>query len=110
MFNFYRLYGSIGTFTTAVNTGLKEIGKQIGEKDLEFYSARHTWATIAVNEAGVDKYAVHQALNHVDEKMRITDIYIKKSWDVIDKANRKLLDFCLSKKSDLLKQNTEQKG
>lgn len=107
VFSFYRMYGSIGTFTNAINTGLKKLGASIGEKDLEFYSARHTWATIARNEAGVDKYTVHQALNHVDEKMRITDIYIKKSWEPIDRANRQVLDFCLSKKADLLKQNNQ---
>jgi len=46
---------------------------------------------------------VHTALNHVDENMRVTDIYIAKSWDSIDAANRKVLDyitaykFCLGK-------------
>lgn len=60
---------------------------------MEFYAARHTWATIASNEAGVDKYTVHTALNHVDENMRVTDIYIAKSWDSIDAANRKVLDY-----------------
>jgi len=93
-FNFYNMYESVNTFSYAVNKGLKFIGKEIGVEDLEFYSARHTWATIAVNDVGIDKYSVHQALNHVDEKMKITDIYIKKSWDVIDKANRQLIDFC----------------
>ncbi|MCS2212872.1 recombinase [Bacteroides fragilis] len=58
-----------------------------------FHAARHTWATIASNEAGVDKYTVHTALNHVDENMRVTDIYIAKSWDSIDAANRKVLDY-----------------
>lgn len=58
-----------------------------------FYISRHTWATIASNEAGVDKYTVHTALNHVDENMRVTDIYIAKSWDSIDAANRKVLDY-----------------
>ena len=57
------------------------------------YIARHKWATIAINEAGVDKYSVHIALNHVDENMRVTDIYIAKSWDSIDAANRKVLDY-----------------
>ena len=60
--------------------------------DLEYYAARHSWATIALNDAGVDKYTVHSALNHVDESMRVTDMYIRKSWDPIDKANRKVLD------------------
>lgn len=64
----------------------------IGVDDLEFYAARHSWATIARNDADIDKYTVHTALNHVDEEMKTTDIYIKKSWDPIDRANRKVLD------------------
>lgn len=72
---------------------MKKIGDDLGIDDLEFYAARHTWATIASNEAGVDKYTVHTALNHVDENMRVTDIYIAKSWDSIDAANRKVLDY-----------------
>lgn len=106
VFKFYKMYSSIDTFTTAINgfdrtdtkgnrqiVGLKKIGNILDIEDLQFYAARHSWATIATNEAGVDKFIVHSALNHVDEEMKITDIYIKKSWDPIDKANRKVLDF-----------------
>lgn len=92
VFKFYKMYGSVGTFSAALNRGLKRIGIKIGVDDLEFYAARHSWATIAINDAGIDKYTVHAALNHVDETMRVTDIYIKKSWDNIDKANRRVLD------------------
>ena len=119
VFKFYKLYSSVDSFSAAINKGLKKIGEDIGVDDLEFYAARHTWATIASNEAGVDKYTVHTALNHVDESMRVTDIYIKKSWDNIDEANRKVLDlvklsvgdvtelhYVSKKKRNLLKQNS----
>lgn len=92
VFNFYKLYSSMDTFSAALNKGLKRIGEIIGVDDLEFYAARHSWATIANNDAGIDKYTVHSALNHVDESMRVTDIYIRRSWDNIDKANRAVLD------------------
>ena len=76
------------------NRQLMLLGEMLGLGDkLSSYTARHTWATIASNEAGVDKYTVHTALNHVDENMRVTDIYIAKSWDSIDAANRKVLDY-----------------
>lgn len=93
VFNFYKMYGSMTTFSTALNRGLKKIGNLLGVDDLEFYAARHSWATIAINDVGVDKYTVHSALNHVDEAMRVTDIYIKKDWSHIDRANRQVLDF-----------------
>lgn len=94
VFKFHRMYSSVDVFTAAINKGLKRIGSLIGEDDLEFYAARHTWATIALNDVGIDKFTVHQALNHVDESMRVTDFYIKKSWKPIDEANRKVIDFC----------------
>lgn len=92
VFNFYRLYSSIDTFTAAINKGLKTIGDALEIPDLEFYAARHSWATIALNDAGVDKYTVHAALNHVDDSMKVTDIYLRKSWEPNDKANRAVLD------------------
>lgn len=92
VFKFYRMYSSVDTLHAAVNKGLKKIGELIGVDDLEFYAARHSWATIALNDAEVDKYTVHSALNHVDDSMRVTDMYIRKSWEPIDKANRKVLD------------------
>lgn len=117
VFGFYHWYSSVDAFSAALNKGLKKIGDLLGVDDLEFYAARHTWATIATNDAGVDKFTVHTALNHVDEKMKVTDMYIKKSWDPIDKANRKVLKFVKfdignveEPKSDkfLLKQKVEQ--
>lgn len=119
VFKFYKMYSSMDTFTAALNGGLKKVGRDIGVEDLEFYAARHSWATIATNDAEVDKYTVHSALNHVDENMRVTDIYIKKSWKPIDNANRKVLDllaldlsqvdepiYLPKQKRNLLKQNS----
>lgn len=73
--------------------GVKRLRKLSGIHDLDFYSARHSWATIAINDVGIDKYTVHEALNHADQSMRITDVYIRKSFRHIDEANRKVLDF-----------------
>ena len=93
VFKFYKMYSSMDTLSAAINKGLKKIGELVGVEDLEFYAARHSWATIALNDAGVDKYTVHTALNHVDDSMRVTDIYIRKSYEPIDQANRKVLDY-----------------
>lgn len=93
VFNFARRYGAIGTLHTIINKTLKRIGAIIGEPNLTFYAARHTWATIALNDAGVDKYTVHEGLNHAGGSMAITDVYIKKDWTRLDKANRAVLDF-----------------
>ena len=58
--------------TRSINLGLKQIGKILKVDDLEYYAARHSWATLAVNKVGIDKYTVHAALNHIDEAMKVT--------------------------------------
>ena len=93
VFNFYHLYSSANNFNKAINAGLKEIGKKLRIEDLEYYAARHSWATLAVNKVGIDKYTVHAALNHIDEAMKVTDIYIERDFYLENEANRKVLEF-----------------
>ena len=92
VFDFYHHYSTADAFSENINKALKDVGKDIGETGLQFYSARHSWATIAANDAKVDGYVLQQALNHVDENMKITDRYVKRSWKPIDDANKKVLD------------------
>ena len=97
IFNFYRFYRDHKAFNKALNKGLKEIGKLLNIDDLEFYAARHSWATIALNKCKVDKYTVHAALNHVDESMRVTDIYIERDFENENKANAKVVRYVFGK-------------
>jgi len=64
---FHREYRDVSTFNRAMNTGLKIIGNEIGVSGLTFYSARHSMATIAANEVGID----------TDSSMKITELYIR---------------------------------
>ena len=93
LFNFHHYYADHKAFNKAINYGLKEIGQQLGIDDLEYYAARHSWATIALNKVGIDKYTVHAALNHVDESMRVTDIYIERDFVNENKANAKVVKY-----------------
>lgn len=86
-------YAANCNLNAALAKGLKQIGTALGIDNLQFYSARHSWATIAVNDLQIDKYTVHEALNHVDPMMRVTDMYIKKDYKNIDRANRAVIDF-----------------
>lgn len=54
---------------------------------------QHSWATIALNKVGINKYTVHAALNHVDESMRVTDIYIERNFVNENKANVKVVKY-----------------
>jgi hypothetical protein len=93
VFCFYKHYSSVSSFAYAINKGLKKIGKLLNIDDLEFYAARHTWATLATNKAAIEKLLVHEALNHVDDNMKVTDIYVEKDWERINNANKKVLNF-----------------
>jgi integrase len=93
VFKFYRLYKTEKNFNRAINLGLKNIGKELKLVDLEYYAARHSWATIALNKVGIDKYVVHEALNHIDESMRVTDIYIERDFVNENKANAKVIKY-----------------
>lgn len=97
VFNFYQHYADIAGFNRSINLGLKEIGAVLKIEALQFYAARHSWATIAVNKVGIDKYTVHAALNHVDDVMKVTDIYIERDFVNENKANAKVVKFVLGK-------------
>lgn len=93
LFNFYQYYCDEKCFNKAINYGLKEIGALLDVDDLEYYAARHSWATIALNKVGIDKYLVHAALNHIDNSMKVTDIYIERDFVNENKANVKVVRY-----------------
>ena len=65
-----------------------EIEKQVTTK-----WARHTWATIARNECRINKDDVALCLGHEDADNKVTDMYIKYDYSIIDESNRKVIDF-----------------
>ncbi|MDD7246580.1 MAG: hypothetical protein PUH57_00335 [Prevotellaceae bacterium] len=91
VFDFHKRYCRSEDFSRALNIGLKQI---LGERTtVTFYSARHSWATIARNDCGIDKGTVNDALVHVDREMSITDLYIKKDYRLINEANKKVIEY-----------------
>ena len=97
LFNFYQYYCDEKCFNKAINYGLKEIGAILEVDDLEYYAARHSWATIALNKVGIDKYIVHAALNHIDDSMKVTDIYIERDFVNENRANAKVVRYVFGK-------------
>lgn len=95
VFNFYERFATMESFNRAINIGLKEVGKELGIDKLQFYAARHSMATIAVNDVGISKYIVNDMLNHTDQSLKVTELYIKKDFSHINEANVKLLDYVL---------------
>lgn len=93
LFRFWRNYSTAANFNKHVNKGLAQIADILGMAHFDFYSARHTWASIARNEVGIDKYTVNEALNHIDPTLKIADVYIKKDFNQINIANGKVLRY-----------------
>lgn len=96
-------------FNTAINRMLKKIGetRTVGQggkhvttpllpPDVSSNSARHTWATLAI-EADIPKEIVSLGLGHIIGS-RTTEIYIdRKQQRKIDDANRRVIDYILGK-------------
>lgn len=82
---------SFKEFNNILNKRIKHIAP-----GLFFYMARHTWATFARNKCDVSKDDVAMSLNHIDQALKTTDTYIDPDWSIIDRANRKVLDYLSS--------------
>jgi len=93
VFDFYCRYNTNNNFIRAVNKGLKQISDILElPTHVTSYVARHSWATIARNICKISKDDVDLALNHVDPRHKLADVYIEKDFSMIDEANRKVLD------------------
>ena len=75
-----------------VNRNLQEIGRLLGlELPLTSYVARHSWASIAYN-SNIPVAVISEGLGHDSEKT--TRIYLSSlNADIIDEANKMILDF-----------------
>lgn len=93
VFNFFERFADQSQLNRAINLGLKDIGKELGIDGLQFYSARHSMASIAANEAGIDRWTVNLMLNHTDQSMRVTELYIKRDFTPINEANDRLMEY-----------------
>jgi integrase len=98
-FSFHRRYGNHKTFLEVLNTHLKFVGDRVGIPKLQHGASRHSFASIARNSAGVNKYDIHESLNHVDASTAIDDVYILRDFSVVDRTVRAVLD-CLKGRGD----------
>lgn len=91
LFIFHRRFPA-GNFPTKVNCAVKAVEKAVPfERHYIYYSARHTYATLAYNVANIDKYTVHELLNHADKEMKITDRYIERDWQKLYDAHKRIV-------------------
>lgn len=90
LFIFHRRFPT--SFATKVNLAVKAVESAVpAERHYTYYSARHAYATLAYNVAGLDKYTVHELLNHADKEMKITDRYIERDWQKLYDAHKRIV-------------------
>ena len=90
VFNFSERYSTASIFNQNLNKGLKDVGDAVGIDGLNFYQARHTFATLSRNLMRFSKSDVDEALNHVGT-LDIADVYIAKDFSIINENNALLI-------------------
>jgi hypothetical protein len=95
---FRRQYSNSYNLMKAVNIGLNTISDELnlGVKITTNW-ARHSWASIARNRAGVPKADIDFCLGHVNNDYKMADIYIDIDYSIFDKSNRAVLDLLIKK-------------
>lgn len=88
-------YASLESFVLQINRKLHKMhpffGLEMGMEHFTWYSARHTWASIAANECAFSDADVARALNHQSRHM-VTRGYIRPNWNLLKKMNDAVLD------------------
>lgn len=74
-----------------INRGIRSFSTDEPFCSLTTYWARHTWATLAVNELDIPKETVSAALGH-RLGSKITSVYIDFDQRKVDEANRRVID------------------
>lgn len=78
LLRFADVYEDARSFNAVVNAGIRRMCRRMGigeEDEYSFYTFRHTWATIAMNECGASLSEVGFAMNHNNNA--VTRNYIK---------------------------------
>lgn len=92
LFDFYKRYTGNRTLTKGIHRGMKVLCEELEIDYIQFYSARHSFATIARNECNISKDDISLCLNHSSGKT-ITDTYIKSDFSRIDKVINKVVEY-----------------
>ena len=97
IFCFRDLHKNVPQLNKVIALGLKSIAKQENLPEFEYYDARRTIASVMRNKLGISKDDIAMCLNHVDMSHKTTDYYIETDFSIIDKCNRKFLDWLFTK-------------
>lgn len=101
-FNFYESYPNEDDFSACVSSLISNVRRILSLENYTVYMARHTWATVAYNDLGINESDIAFCLTHASHH-QTTDFYIKKNFDKVDVINRKVIDWVFyGKRSDTI--------
>lgn len=89
-------YKNESDFNKYVNIGLKRICEELNIPNVDTYTFRHSWATIAQNKCGASTELVGFCLNH-SSAHKVTEGYIEKDFTPIDRMNEKVIKYIFEK-------------
>jgi len=92
LFDFYKRYSNVRNLTKGIHRGMRSLCDELEIDYIQFYSARHSFATIARNECNISKDDISLCLNHSSGKT-VTDTYIKQDFSRIDKVISKVVEY-----------------
>lgn len=98
LLNLSENYSDLYNLTKRINKELKNVVGSIGLiEPVSFYYARHSWSTIGVR-IGIPKDVIAKGLSHSSGD--VTDTYIEYNPDLLDQANRRIIDFVNEQSKD----------
>lgn len=93
LLNLSEKYYSYDSFYTFMKHRIKKLGERIDCPEMSLYWARYSWATYAC-KLEIPDYIIGKALGHADRSL-VMKSYATFDWSLVDKANRKVIDYIL---------------
>lgn len=97
VFDFHHRFSDSRNLTKGIHRGMRTLCEELEIDYIQFYSARHSFATIARNDCNVSKDDIALCLNH-SSGYSVTDTYIKQDFSRIDDVIIKVVDFVFGKR------------
>ena len=95
LFLFHKRYADSDSFSSNINSGIKDVCRAMGMTDGEgycVYTFRHTWGTIAQNDCGASISEVGFGMNH-SHGHTVTRGYLKLDFSRAWELNKQVIDF-----------------
>lgn len=99
VFNFYQKYTNSADLNVALHRGFKYIKAATGVDILQFYCARHTFATMARTKCGYSVDDVAFCLTHASGH-DVTEIYIEPDYTLVDRVIDSVVTYVFDRKEE----------